>query len=208
MAAGLEPGREDQVDAGLVDGARLGQRGRGADRHDLSSPALGQDRGGRDAEDEAEDRRPCLEQGLDLLVETRVVACRRLGPAEAQLAEPGFEHRPGALELSRARLPAAGVVVGDPEVQGERSGGAAAELGRERPDLVRLQDMGAIGAEAAQVRDGCGQLGRREPTAERPLDDRVADPQAAGGIGACAHRAVPGNGEEPGIARRALPLNT
>ena len=137
VAAGLEPGREDQVDAGLVDGARLGQRGRGADRCDLSSPALGQDRGGGDAEDEAEDRRPCLEQGLDLLVEARVIVCRRLGPAEAQLAEPGLEHRPGALELSPARLPATGIVVRDPKVQGERSrrcgGGARPRAARSRP---------------------------------------------------------------------------
>ena len=113
--------------------------------------ALGRDRGGRNSEDEAEHRRPCLEQGLDLFVEARVIACRRLGPAEAQLAKPGLEHRPGALGLGPARLPATGIVVGDPKVQGKRSGGAAADLGREWPDLVRLQDMGAIGAEAAQV---------------------------------------------------------
>jgi hypothetical protein len=81
VAARLEAGGDDGVDARLVEGNRLGDRGRRADGDDAAVLASTQDLCRRYAEDEAEDRRSRLQKRVDLLVKGRadVLGGLRLG---------------------------------------------------------------------------------------------------------------------------------
>jgi hypothetical protein len=140
-----------------------------------------------DAEDETEDGRPCLEQRLDLCLEADVAARRHGRRRHAQLAEPGLEVRPGALERRRVDLRDFRIVVRHPEIERERRGRGRAQLGRYGADALRCEHVRAVRAETAAVGYAGRQRHARQAAAEGSLHDRQLDAEQVGGGSSQGH---------------------
>src|SRR5882724_6852216 len=88
--------------------------------------------------------------------------------------------------LVELRHPGIGIV--DPEIDGKRRRRTLANARHEIPDLTRAEDMGAERSEATEIRDRRRQFHRGKAAAERPLNDRIRDPQQSRGFGLIPHR--------------------
>lgn len=135
------------------------------------------------AEHEAEGRRTCFEQCVDLLGERRVVARLRLGFGDAEFAIPRFECAPGALELFGRYIGPAGIVVGNPEVECERVRRELADVVGHDGDAFGYQLMGTKRTQSAQIGHCRRQLHAGQPAAERTLHHRQAQVEASHCVG-------------------------
>jgi hypothetical protein len=195
------PERERRANAGPVDddarfveGDRFGDRRRRAD--DAAVLASAQDLCRRYAEDEAENRRSRLQEGVDLFFEGRpdVLGGLRLGArpfatasefagsgvagdggptstgdVDAEFGKPRREQAFYTRDLGGCEVEAARVGPGDPKVHREGTGCKRSDLLRDLPDAVAVEGLAAEGAERAAVRHRRHEPGRREAAAEGPL---------------------------------------
>ena len=96
----------------------------------------------RDAEDEAEDRRPRLEERGHLILEARIGHGRERRRRNLQLGEQRRQRRDRGVEVAPRHVRGCRRVRGrHPEVDGERSAGQGAQPGHDRADLLRRHPL-------------------------------------------------------------------
>ena len=111
MTTGLGPGRDDQVHARGLERAGFVYRGRGANGGNAESPAPIKERGGRDAEDEAEDRRPDRDERGRLILERRIRVGGNVGGSTSSSAKSGASGARAASKMARVMSDAAASAV-------------------------------------------------------------------------------------------------
>jgi hypothetical protein len=183
MTARLGSGRDDDVDAGLVERHCLIRRRGGREGDDSGVPEGGEHTLVGDAEDDAECRRPSLEDRFGLVLEGCGEALGIRWRGDTELGVQRLQPPDRRVEALTGHLALGQVVGGDPEVQRE---GAPRRRVKRTSDIANPDGVEVVDAErpeAAGVSDGGGQRHARQPAAERSLDERpieIQEPADAG----------------------------
>ena len=133
----------------------------------------------------------CIEHGLDLVLEALAVAFRHRRRLHAERVVVGAEAVDGGRERFGGEAVTTGILVRHPQVQRERALSPCADLLGQFAELLRRQVVRAERAQAAGLRDRGQQVDRRQPAAERPLHDGIAQAQAPGEFVVVPHGNTP-----------------